>query len=61
MEYKIVQVEAAASFAGAIKKVEKEVNTLLNEGWDLHGDLKITCHSNSVYFVVAQALIKQKE
>ena len=59
MEYKVVQVEASVSFAGAIKKVEKEVNDLLKEGWSLRGDLKIVPHTDSAYFVVYQVLTKE--
>ncbi|MBR6689204.1 MAG: DUF1737 domain-containing protein [Clostridia bacterium] len=59
MEFKVVQVEAATSFAGAIKKVEKEVNELLKEGWQLRGNLKIVPHTESTYFVVYQVLTKE--
>lgn len=58
MEYKVVQVESSISYAGAIQKVETEVNRLLKEGWSLRGDLQIKTHSDSNYFVVYQVLTK---
>ena len=60
MEYKVVQIESQASFGGALKRLEAEVNNLLQKGWSLHGELKITSHSSG-YFVVAQAMIKNKK
>ena len=59
MEYKVVQIEASVVFAGAINKVEKEVNKLLKEGWTLRGNLKIVPHTDSAYFVVYQVLTKE--
>lgn len=61
MDYKIIYVEASVSFGGAIKKVEKEVNEHLKDGWSLYGPLNIVSHSSSGYFVVSQAVIKNKE
>jgi len=61
MNYKIIYVEASCSFAGALKKVEKEVNEHLKDGWSLHGPLNIVSHSSSGYFVVSQAMTKWKE
>ena len=58
MEYKVVSLEAHTSYAAAIKKVEKDVNDLLKEGWSLRGDLQIETHNDSSYFVVYQVLTK---
>ena len=59
MEYKVINVEASASFSGAIKKVQEEVNKHLKDGWELAGDLVIVSHHGSNYFVVAQPMVKK--
>ena len=56
MKFKVVKVEAHTSYAGAIQKVEAEVNKLLAEGWSLRGNLMIETHTDSAYFVVYQVL-----
>jgi len=58
MEYKIINVETSVSFSGALKKLEKEVNEHLKQGWELKDHLIIASHSNSDYFVVSQVMIK---
>ena len=59
MKFKVVKVEANTSYAGAIQKVEADVNKLLEEGWSLRGNLHIETHTDSAYFVVYQVLTKE--
>ncbi len=48
MDYKIVSNESSTD-------TEDQVNTLLNEGWSLHGNLKVT---DAAY---VQAMVKYKD
>jgi hypothetical protein len=50
MEYKIVSHKDS-------KDTEDEVNAFLNEGWELHGDLKVIGGTPNAY---AQAMTRQE-
>ena len=60
MEYRLVQYKDKD-----LKKFNDEINTLLKEGWELHGDLRHTVidstDKNGGYVINSQQLQKEED
>ena len=56
MEYKVIQQKDTL-----LVKFNHEINTLLKEGWTLHGDLRITVIEKDGAIVYTQVLQKEEE
>ena len=59
-QYKIVHAISRA-LCDAVKYLEKEVNELLQEGWELQGGVSVSKADNGSYSAACQAMVKKEK
>ena len=59
MNYRVL-TEESKDRSEAAKELERKVEELLNEGWNLYGGVSITVspHGYADYYILAQAMVK---